>query len=246
MAKPVTNAAIPARERLIFALDFPDGGQALRMVERLDDAVCFYKVGLELFAAGDAHKVVDRLLEADKRVFLDLKLFDVPKTVGAAVARIRDSGATFVTVHGNDAMLESASAQKGSHLKVLAVTALTSLDRADLSAMGFQCDVEQLVLSRARRALEFGCDGVVSSGLEARALRDTFGERIIVVIPGIRPLDNVDDQKRTVSVVQAFENGADYIVVGRPIRFADDPYRAAIHIQSIIAEQKDQDIQGGA
>ena len=170
-----TPCIIPVRERLIFALDFPDAEHALRMVERLADAVCFYKIGLELFASGDAHKVAGRLLGEGKSVFLDLKLFDVPQTVGAAVARLRDSGATFVTVHGNDAMLVAAVAEKGDRLKVLAVTALTSLDRGDLDMMGFRCDIEKLVLSRARRALELGCDGVVSSGLEARALRDTLG-----------------------------------------------------------------------
>ncbi len=228
------SATIPAKERLIFALDFPDGESALRMVERLADAVCFYKIGLELFAAGDARGLAEKLLEMGKSVFLDLKLFDVPQTVGSAVARVRDSGATFVTVHGNDAMLAAAVAAKGDRLKVLAVTALTSLDRGDLDAMGFQCDVEKLVLSRAARALELGCDGVVSSGLEARVLRDRFGEGMLIVTPGIRPVDNDDDQKRTVDVPQAFANGADYIVVGRPIRLASDPYRAALRIRQQI------------
>ena len=225
------SRTIPAAERLIFALDFPDGEHALRMVERLADAVCFYKIGLELFASGEAHGVAERLLGEGKHVFLDLKLFDVPQTVGAAVARLRDSGARFVTVHGNDAMVAAAVAEKGERLKVLAVTALTSLDRGDLDTMGFRCDVEELVLSRARRALELGCDGVVSSGLEARALREAFGKGVLIVTPGIRPVDNNDDQKRTVDVSRAFGNGADYIVVGRPIRLASDPYRAALRIR---------------
>ncbi len=226
---------VPAGERLIFALDFPSGKQALNMVEHLADTVRFYKVGLELFASGDGWLTVERLLRAGRKVFLDLKLFDVPQTVAAATARIRDSGATFVTVHGNDAMLKAAAREKGDALKVLAVTALTSLDRNDLKDLGFQCNVEQLVLSRARRALELGCDGVVSSGLEARALRDAFGDRLIVVAPGIRPVDNTDDQKRTVNIAQAFQNGADYVVVGRPIRLADDPCAAATAIQKTIA-----------
>ncbi len=229
-------SGVPAEERLIFALDFPDAESALRMVEMLGETVRFYKVGLELVAAGDAAMVTERLLRDGKRVFLDLKMFDVPQTVGAAIAQVRDGGASFVTVHGNDAMLEAAVREKGERLKVLAVTALTSLGRNDLDDLGFQCSIERLVLSRARRALELGCDGVVSSGLEARMLRDEFGDRLIVVTPGIRPVDNDDDQKRTVTVAQAFQNGADYVVVGRPIRLADDPRAAAEAIQRTIAE----------
>jgi orotidine-5'-phosphate decarboxylase len=146
------------------------------------------------------------------------------------------------TVHGNQAMMEAAGAAKGD-VKVLAVTVLTSLDRGDLDDLGFACDVEQLVLSRARRALEAGCDGVVSSGLEATLLRQFIDHRLLVVTPGIRPVDNkpVDDQKRTVDVAQAFANGADYIVVGRPIRDAADPRAAAEAIQDTIAN-----IFGGA
>lgn len=230
------TVAVPSRERLILALDFPDAGQALGMVECLADTVCFYKIGLELFASGDAHRVAAELLQRGKKVFFDLKLFDVPQTVGAAVARLRDSGVSFVTVHGNDAMLEAAVVSKAGRLKVLAVTALTSLDRRDIEAMGFQCDVERLVLSRARRALELGCDGVVASGLEARALRDACDERLLIVTPGIRPVDNDDDQKRTVDAARAFANGADYIVVGRPICLAADPRAAAVRIQEVIAQ----------
>jgi len=166
---------------------------------------------------------------------VDLKFFDVPETVRSAVRALRDRGATFTTVHGNQAILEAAAQEKGS-LKILAVTVLTSLDRGDLDDLGFQCDVERLVLSRARRALEAGCDGVISSGLEAPALRRELGERLLVVTPGIRPVENrpVDDQKRTVDVAQAFRNGADYIVIGRPIRNAPDPRAAAEAVQSTI------------
>ena len=133
-------------------------------------------------------------------------------------------------------MLEAAGRDKGE-LKILAVTVLTSLDRGDLDDLGFDCDVERLVLSRARRALQAGCDGVISSGLEASALKRELGSRLLVVTPGIRPVENrtVDDQKRTVDVAQAFANGADYIVVGRPIRQAGDPRGAAESIQKTIA-----------
>ena len=164
------------------------------------------------------------------------KFFDVPATVGAAVRQLRNRGVTFTTVHGNQAIMEAAGAAKGD-VKVLGVTVLTSLDRGDLDDLGFGCDVQQLVLSRARRALEAGCDGVVSSGLEAQLLRQYIDSRLLVVTPGIRPVENrpSDDQKRVVSVEQALGFGADYIVVGRPIRDAVDPKAAAELIQRQIA-----------
>ena len=161
--------------------------------------------------------------------------FDVPETVRSAVRVLAGSGATLATVHGNQSIMEAAVKDKGP-LKVLAVTALTSLDRGDLDDLGFACDVESLVLSRARRALEAGVDGIVSSGMEAASIRAELGDKLLVVTPGIRPVDNksVDDQKRTVDVAQAFRNGADYIVVGRPIRQASDPHLAAVEIQQTI------------
>jgi orotidine-5'-phosphate decarboxylase len=153
------------------------------------------------------------------------------------VRQLRNRGVTLTTVHGNQAIMEAAAAAKGD-VKVLAVTVLTSLDRGDLDDLGFAVDVEKLVLSRARRALEAGCDGVVSSGLEAPMLRRFIDHRLLVVTPGIRPVENkpVDDQKRTVDVAQAFANGADYIVVGRPIRDAADPRAAAESIQQTIRQ----------
>jgi orotidine-5'-phosphate decarboxylase len=172
-----------------------------------------------------------------KRVFLDLKLFDVPATVAAAVRNLRGRGVTFTTVHGNQAIMEAAAQAAQGDPGILAVTALTSLDRGDLDDLGFDCDVGELVLSRARRALAAGCAGVVSSGLEAKALRAGVDDRLIVVTPGIRPVENrpADDQKRVVNVEQAFANGADYIVVGRPIRDAADPRAAAETVQATIA-----------
>jgi orotidine-5'-phosphate decarboxylase len=228
--------SIPRQDRLIFALDVPTIAQAQALVERLGDSVRVYKIGLELLTSGEYFTLLDWLRGRRHQVFCDLKLFDVPATVGAAVAGIARRGATFLTVHGNQAIMEAAAANKGA-LKILAVTALTSLDRGDLDDLGFQCDVEALVLSRARRALEAGCDGVISSGLEAAKLRAEIDERLIVITPGIRPVDNrpSDDQKRVVDVAQAFRNGADYIVVGRPIRDAADPRGAAEQIQATIA-----------
>ena len=227
---------IPREERLIAALDVASAEQAKSLVERLGDSVRFYKVGLELFMAGGMFELMDWLTKKGNRVFADLKFFDIPETVAAAVRGLRNRGVTFATVHGNQAMLEAAGEAKGE-VKILAVTVLTSLDQGDLDDLGFRCDVEQLVLSRARRALEAGCDGVIASGIEAPALRRELGERLLVVTPGIRPVQNrpSDDQKRTVDVAQAFANGADYIVVGRPIRQAADPRAAAQAIQETIA-----------
>jgi orotidine-5'-phosphate decarboxylase len=224
------------RDRLIFALDVPEADQARALVEQLDSAVTFYKLGLELMMTGDYFDLIDWLLERDKKVFADLKFFDVPATVGRSVARLASRGVSFATVHGNQAIMESAAANKGN-LKILAVTALTSLDRGDLDDLGFQCDVRALVLSRARRALEAGCDGVIASGLELPAIREAVDKRLLVVTPGIRPVENrpSDDQKRVVTVEQAFEDGADHIVIGRPIRDADDPRKAAEVIQASIA-----------
>jgi len=233
----MTSKNIPADERLIFALDVPDADRARVLVEQLGDAVKFYKLGLELLMAGGYFELLDWLAGRGKKIFVDLKFFDVPATVGRAVARLNDRGVTFCTVHGNQGIMEAAAAAKRD-VKVLAVTALTSLDRGDLDDMGFSCDVPELVLSRARRALEAGCDGVVSSGLEAARLREHLGPRLLVLTPGIRPVENrpADDQKRVVSVDKAFALGADYIVVGRPIRDAADPRVAAEDIQASIAK----------
>lgn len=225
---------IPITERLIFAMDVPDSEKAKSLVETLGDSVSFYKIGLELFMAGDYFELLQWLLDKDKKVFVDLKFFDVPQTVQSAVRQLSHHGASFATIHGNDAIMRAAAEAKGD-VKILAVTALTSLDRGDLDDLGFDCDVEALVLSRARRALESGCDGVISSGLEAPALRQYIDHKLLVITPGIRPVDNQDDQKRVVNVEQAFLNGADYIVVGRPIRDADDPRRQAAEIQQTIA-----------
>jgi len=228
---------IAARDRLIFAMDVADTGSARRLAGVLGDSVQFYKLGLELFMAGDYFELLDWMVGSGKKIFVDLKFFDVPATVAAAVRRLRNRGVTLTTVHGNQSIMEAAAAAKGD-VKILAVTVLTSLDRGDLDDLGFDCDVERLVLSRARRALEAGCDGVVSSGLEAKLLREQLDERLLVVTPGIRPVENrpSDDQKRVVTVEQAFENGADYIVVGRPIRDAHDPKAAAEGIQRTIAD----------
>lgn len=235
MTDLLSNKPIPTHERLIMALDLPTVDQAKALVDQIGDAVSFYKVGLELFMSGNYYELIHWLNIHNKHVFADLKFFDVPETVARAVRVLSQHGVDFATVHGNDAIMEAAGKAKGD-LKVLAVTVLTSLDQGDMTDLGFDCDVQKLVLSRARRALALGCDGVISSGLEVPALRAEVDNKLLVVSPGIRPVENrpSDDQKRVVTVEQAFRNGADYIVVGRPIRDAANPRAAALAVQAQI------------
>jgi len=224
---------INVEDRLIFALDVPEVKEAKNIVSELDESVNFYKIGMELLMTGQYFGLLNWLVEHDKKVFVDLKFFDVPETVGRTIARLSDYGATFATVHGNQALMEKA-AQNKQNLKILAVTALTSLDRGDLDDLGFDCNVQDLVISRAKRAFEAGCDGIVSSGLEVPFLREYVDNKLVAVTPGIRPVANDDDQKRIVDVATAFKSGSDYIVVGRPIKNADNRYKAASDIQKII------------
>jgi orotidine-5'-phosphate decarboxylase len=163
------NTHIPARERLIFALDVPGLAQARELIDHLGDSVEFYKLGLEVFLSGHYFELMEQLKGDGKKVFADLKLFDIPATVAAAVRQLARHDVDFCTVHGNDSMLKAAADAKGD-MQILAVTALTSLDQGDLDDLGFVCDAATLVLSRAKRALSLGCDGVVSSGLEVAAL----------------------------------------------------------------------------
>ena len=237
MNSPIKNT-IPARERLIFALDVPDLERAKKLVTTLDDSVMFYKLGLEFFLSGNYFELVAELKDRGKKVFADLKLFDIPATVAAAVRQLAKQDINFCTIHGNDGMMRAAAQAKGD-MQVLAVTVLTSLDQGDLDDLGFQCDARTLVLSRARRALEAGCDGVVSSGLEVPALRESVDKALITVCPGIRPIFNDeapadDDQQRVVTPARAISSGADYLVIGRPIRDASDPRAAAEQIQQEI------------
>jgi orotidine-5'-phosphate decarboxylase len=224
---------IPRDERLIVALDVPTPREARELADRIGDAARFYKVGLELFSSEGYFDLVTWLASRGNKVFVDLKLHDIPETVRRATANLRACGATFLTVHAYRSVMEAAAREKGE-MKILGVTVLTSFDQRDLDEMGSTKTIEQLVLSRAKGALETGCDGVIASGLEAPALKKEFGKKLLVVTPGIRPVQVDDDQKRTVDVAQAFANGADYIVVGRPIRQAADPRDAAAAIQETI------------
>lgn len=233
-----TTGNIPARERLIFALDVPSLEEAQQLIATLGDSVMFYKLGLEVFLSGHYFELMADLKNRGKKVFADLKLFDIPATVAGAVRQLARHEVDFCTVHGNDGMLKAAADAKGN-MKILAVTALTSLDQGDLDDLGFQCDARTLVLSRARRALALGCDGVVSSGLEVSALRQEVDHSLVTVCPGIRPVSNDDDQQRVVTPGRAIRDGADYLVVGRPIRSAPDPAVAAEKIQREIATALD-------
>jgi orotidine-5'-phosphate decarboxylase len=228
---------IPTRERLIFALDVPDLAAAKKLVGTLGDAVSFYKLGLELAASAHYFELLAWLVDRGNKVFADWKLYDIPATVGAAVRQLARSGASFLTVHGDRAVVEAAATDKGERLKVLAVTVLTSVAPSDLKDMGVEVPLDAFVEQRATRAIAAGADGVIASGLEAARLRTTLGPQPLIVTPGIRPAEakGGDDQRRVVTPTRAFSAGADHIVVGRPIRDAADPRGAALSIQEEIA-----------
>lgn len=232
---PVSRKPIPNEERLIVAVDVPGYEEALALVDRLGDTVQFYKLGLELAMSDRYFDLVDELGRRGKKVFADLKFFDIPATVASAVRQLAKRGVEFATIHGNESMIRAACAEKGP-LKLLAVTVLTSIDEDDFKDLGVEVAIEPLVLSRARRVVELGCDGVIASGVETPALREALGDGFLIVSPGIRPLERADDQRRVVTPREAFENGADYIVVGRPVREAEDPRAAAAAIQATIVE----------
>jgi orotidine-5'-phosphate decarboxylase len=232
-----TAKQIAAADRLILALDVPNIAAAKQLVEQLDDSVRFYKIGLELAMSGEYFPLMRWLLDSGKQVFADLKFYDIPATVAAAVRQLADCGASFLTVHGDRSIMEAAAAAKGNELRVLAVTVLTSISQEDLEQTGVSISIEELAALRARQAVNAGCDGIIASGLEVRRLRAHIGADPLIVTPGIRPLEGrkLDDQRRVVTPTQAFEAGADYIVVGRPIRAAADPKGAATAIQAEIA-----------
>jgi orotidine-5'-phosphate decarboxylase len=230
---------IPVDERLIVALDMDTVAEARELVKGLGDTVRFYKIGLSLIFDNHFWDLFDWLVSEGKKAFADVKVYDIPETVEASVRKLVGRGASFATVHAHEQMIRAAIRGRGEQkdLRILAVTVLTSLDSGDLTEMGFpEPDVTSLVLSRARRMLAAGCDGVISSGLEVSSLRQEHGDNFLIVVPGIRPVANVDDQKRVVDVETAFRNGADYIVVGRPIREAHDPKVAASDFQTRIAK----------
>jgi orotidine-5'-phosphate decarboxylase len=222
------------RERLIVALDLPSLESAQAMVARLGDAVTFYKIGYQLAFAGGL-PLAQQLIGAGKKVFLDLKLHDIGNTVENGVASVAKIGASFLTVHGYPQTMKAAVAGKrGSKLKILAVTVLTSYDDSDLAAAGYRMTVSALAALRARQAREFGVDGLVCSAEEAANLRSIVGAGMTLVTPGIRPAGSASgDQKRIMTPAKAIQSGADYLVVGRPVLEAADPQAAA---EAIVAE----------
>ena len=229
---------IPINERIILALDVENPEQARELVRKTESHIKFYKVGLQLFMTG-WFEIVDWLAARNHKIMLDLKFFDIPETVKLAVSQLNNRGITFATIHGNDPIIRAAVAGKGD-LALLAVTVLTSFGQEDMQAMGMTQSVEELVYFRAKRALELGCEGVVSSGLEAKRLRDRLGSKLLIVTPGIRPGVNIqeqqDDQQRIVTAGQAIADGADYLVVGRPITKAPDPIAVINLLQNEIRQ----------
>lgn len=235
----MSRAPLPlsARERLIFALDVPGRAEAIEWVDRLGESVAFYKIGMELLASGEYFDVLDVLAQRGKRVFVDLKFFDIPATVAGVIRRLSQWPVDYCTIHGwHPAMMRAAAEANASPMRLLAVTVLTSMDRTDLAQMGIDREPVEVVVERALAAQAAGIDGVIASGQEAAPIRHATGAGFSIVCPGIRPGGPVgDDQQRTVGVAQAFAAGADAIVVGRPIRTAADPKAAAEAIQQEIA-----------
>lgn len=234
-------SSLAPSDKLIVALDLPDAARARKMVERLDDSVGFYKIGMEL-AYGGGLSLVDELVRANKQVFVDLKLHDIGHTVEKATAQIARLGARFLTVHAFPQTLEAARrGAEGSPLHVLGVTVMTSYDDADLAAAGYRLNVRELVALRATQAREAGITGLILSPEELTATRALVGDGMLLVTPGIRPSGAaLGDQKRVATPSEAFVRGADHIVVGRPILAANDPREAAQAIQREIAAALEQ------
>ena len=221
-----SSGTIPLNEKIIVALDVERAERAKEIVKKCESHVGFYKVGLQLFMAS-WFETVDWIVNRGHKVMLDLKFFDIPETVKLAVEQLNNRGVTLATIHGNDPIIRAAVGARGD-MKLLAVTVLTSFGEEDMREMGMTRSVEELVFFRARRAMELGCDGVVSSGLEAAKMRNELGDSLLIVTPGIRlaaESGSGDDQKRIVTAGMAVKNGASHLVVGRPITKTKDPIK---------------------
>ena len=226
----MSSPRIDARHRLIVALDLPGVEDAQAMVRSLEGVVDFFKIGLVLQLAPGVEALIRSLISEGKKVFLDYKYYDVPETLRKAVSRAAQLGVRFLTIHGSSTLIRAAvDAKANSDLKLFTVTVLTAMDAGDIAEMGYtNHTVEELVLFRAGKALDAGCDGVIASGLEARKIKEISKDRLLVVTPGIRPEDYPeDDQKRRTTASAAILDGADYLVVGRPITHAADHREAA-------------------
>ncbi len=238
MADKPSRKIIPVTERLIVALDVDSGREARRIVDELGEAVAFYKVGLGLLFRGGIDLAID-LKKRGKKVFFDSKIYDIEATTYAAVRSIAELGMDFVTIHGNTSILKEAVAGRGEHdLKLFAITVLTSLDDGDLVEMGYTVSVEKMVAYKTASAIKAGCDGVITSGLEAgmvRQLADDMQSKLLIVTPGIRSQGvSRDEQKRVATPESAIKSGADYIVMGRQILRAANPQDEAKRVLETI------------
>lgn len=227
-------------DRLIVALDYPDINSAKNLVDQLGDSVSFYKIGLELLMSGDYFKMVEYLAQKNKKVFADLKLYDISATIAKSVKNLSQyPNIQFLTIHSANQDIMQKAAENKDKMQILAVTVLTNLDQNDLADMGFDknLSVTDLVIKKSQLAKKSGVDGVISSGLEAKIIRENLGKDFLIVTPGIRLENSVnnDDQKRVVDVKTAFRDGANHIVVGRPITGAENPVLAAQSFQQEIS-----------
>jgi orotidine-5'-phosphate decarboxylase len=227
---------IENRDKLICALDFPAFEDAKIMIDELSDEVNFYKIGLEMMMSGDYFKTIKFLKKKNKKVFADLKLYDIPQTIAGAVSSLSEYEIDFLTIHSANKEIMSRAVENKGHMKIIAVTILTCFEKNDLIEVGFDksFSTEDLVLKKAKLALESGVDGVVSSGLDAKNLREKLGDNFLIITPGIRLKKTNDDQKRTFSVKMAILGGASHIVVGRPITKDKNPIKIARKINEII------------
>jgi len=240
MTTPISaKHRLSAKDRLIVALDSSGVPEARQTVDAMDGTVNFFKIGLVMQMAEGVEDFIRALIREGKQVFLDYKYYDIGETLKKAVARASRLGVSFLTIHGPSALIKAAVAGRGdSDLKLFTVTVLTSLDAADMAEMGYTHSIEELVLFRAGKALEAGCDGVIASGLEAAKIKAACGGKLLVVTPGIRPAGaHAGDQKRITTPAQAIADGADYLVVGRPITAPEKgtPRQAA---QAIVDEMQ--------
>ena len=221
-------------DRLIVALDVPSIAGARSLVEQLDGAVSFFKIGLWLQFAAGFDSLIDELLKKEKKIFLDAKMFDIGETVKQGVARAAERGVSFVTVHGDGEIMKAAVEGKGkSPLKIFAITVLTSLDQGGLRDLGYLCGVEELIRLRVRRAVESGCDGIIAAPHDNpdQIRRLAGAQSLLIATPGVRLSGtSADDHKRAGTPAEAIAAGADYLVVGRPIVHSADPARAAARI----------------
>jgi orotidine-5'-phosphate decarboxylase len=242
MLKEKIREKILPKNRLILAVDVANFDLAKELILKTKDQIHFYKIGLELAMSPDYFKLLEFLKNQNKKIFCDLKLFDISATVGKAVKNLAKFDVDLLTIHTASSEIMKAAAQnKSAKMKIVGVTVLTNLEKKDLDEMGFdpKLSIEELVLKKAALAIESGLDGVVSSALEAKILRKNFGDDFVIVTPGIRPNGVVtgnDDQKRVADVKTALGNGSDYLVVGRPISQAQNPSLAAAQIVEMIEE----------